>query len=258
MEIRKVCERYLLVLGELDMVYEQRAREVAVAQGRLNNIRNITFIYLSHLLVDILLPIKIVNKCQQRKSILICEFKSSINGVISYLNKLQDPQLQGKSEKSFWEAFNLQKMMYIVRGYEIDVASKKKTRERKIKGKEEKGQSDDDEKIKEETKKQDLLKSLATLRKGLVSAFLADFQRYNITDDWQIFDILSLPEGKMVKYGVQEIKNLYLKYSAPTKYLEVEDRKDGKDRSLVTTSGCLLEEDLELAIVTGNASFYVI
>src|SRR5438045_7351457 len=43
MEIRKVCERYILVLGDLDMVYEQRA----VAQGRLTNIRKVPLIFLS-------------------------------------------------------------------------------------------------------------------------------------------------------------------------------------------------------------------
>jgi hypothetical protein len=226
LEIRKVCERYLVLIGELDLLYDQRsAEDIAVARGRLNKVRNVRYVYMVHLLVDLLLPLKIVNKCQQSNYTLICEWKSSISGVISYLTQLQ--QTQGATEILFWKRFSLTSLKYTVGNHTIQLIKPGGRR----------------------SSNTGVSKELENLRESTLQAFLDDLKTYSITDPWQIFDILSFPGGDMKGYGDDEITKLYNKYSDKVTYLSVS--VEGKQPKLETVSGGLLEEDVLTKVLAG-------
>jgi hypothetical protein len=109
-EIRKVSQRYVKLLGPLDIFYESAACEDQAAKGRLRYIRDVRYVYLSHFLVDALLPLKILNKTQQRDSVLVCELGSGVLAVTKVIDGLRTTI--GESEKLFWSCFNESKMVY--------------------------------------------------------------------------------------------------------------------------------------------------
>jgi hypothetical protein len=200
------------LLGPLDIFYESAACEDQAAKGRLRYIRDVRYVYLSHFLVDALLPLKILNKTQQRDSVLVCELGSGVLAVTKVIDGLRTTI--GESEKLFWSCFNESKMVYekdshavnlkwqggpLLRGAGYNIAT-----------------------------------TLEKDRTEVIDAFVNDLKTFTV-DDWQVFDIMALPEGAMNKYGIQSIKNLYLKYSEDVSVLAVMEDKENKGAHTVET-----------------------
>src|SRR5690242_9707367 len=81
-----------------------KSKQLSIALGRLKKIRNVRYIYLAHVLIDILEPIAKFNKKFQSDNTLVCEFKSHLKTCLNSLSVLN--QSQGKMEASFWKNFN--------------------------------------------------------------------------------------------------------------------------------------------------------
>jgi hypothetical protein len=166
----------------------------------------IRYLYLAHILVDFLLPIKILNKKQQANALLICEIGSGVAEVLKYLEGLQEGDAR-EFEELFWKQFDDKEMVYRAGARTINLqwVAGALLRVRTHKSVQENLKSD---------------------REVILNAFIQDFKTFYPKDPWQVFDILALKEGNMGSYGVQEIAELYSTYSVESKVLCVKD--DGK------------------------------
>jgi hypothetical protein len=253
LEIRKVVDRYITLIGSLDEFYEDLAvSDGEFARGRLANIRDVRYsmrvffanflcisryLYLSHVLVDFLLPIQILNKKQQADETLICELGSGVANVLKYLENLEDGE-PSESEQEFWNRFNQSTMVYVAGAHVLNLkwVAGAVLRVRTHKG---------------------VLENLQADRKMVLDTLIEDFKTYYPKDPWQVFDLLSFPEGNMGDYGITEITSLYNKYSSECKVLAVQDEKDGKGSTdgkkiLVTVKKVLLPSDSKTKIISGQ------
>jgi hypothetical protein len=191
------------------------------------------YIYLAHLLVDFLLPVHILNKKQQADATLICELGSGVASVLKFLENLKDGE-PGESEQEFWIRFDETKMIYVVAAQVITLkwVAGPLLRVRTHIG---------------------VQQNLKADRKELLSAFIKEFKTYYPKDPWQVFDILSLPEGNMGTYGIKEITSLYEKYSKETPVLAVQDEEDAKEskKALLTVEKVLLPIGAKAKIIAG-------
>lgn len=225
-ELLRTCERYNQIVGDLDILYEQRAVEgVASANGRLRRIRNVRLLYLSFLLVDVLSPVKLLNKSQQRKDVLICELISDVTRVKKYLTRLLEHK--DKTEKEFWKKLNLTEMKFEAKNHIIQLESRGIARE-------------------------DVEDRLIKDRAETIEAFLDDFKDFFQTNDWQVFDITQFPEKNMTGYGDREIGALYDRFSKDVVYLHIPEEGNAQ-----TVKGPLLAADQKQLILQG-CFFYLI